>query len=409
MRRRLSSERGNVLVIAVTMMALMMGLGSAALSTVDTQTDVVLKERRHESTFNLVEGLLNAQAFVLGRLGTGSASTPFPTACTPSSTATLCPADEQIAASYNAATQNDYANATADNDGLGATWWTQVRDNPTGTFYNAGSVAAAPRYDANGDDQLWVTAHAEASGREREIVALISVEFRPVNFPRYAIAGGWFRTSNNGRKVIVDGTGSFGVGVRCALPPQSTSCLDYQPSKGQLEPAGAYQLNYPATPGILADELRALEDYARASGTYYTSCPSNPNGQVVVVESGNCSYNNSAPAAVGASKCCNTAIKPGLLIVKCGSVSLGGNIEFHGLVYIPNINSSGGWCSSGIVVTTQGTSLIKGGVIVDGPGGVLSGSSGLNIQFTANAFDNVQTAGTAGVVQNTWREIPDDK
>jgi len=399
MRARLRREDGNVLVIAITMMTLMLGLGGAALSTVDTQTNVVLKERRHESSFNLAEGVLNAQTFVLARLGTGSATTQFPVQCTDSSSVALCPDDEQIERSYDATAQSDYADAT---------WTTTVRDNPSGTFYNAATVDAAARYDANGDNQLWVRAHADARDREREIVALISVEFRPVNFPRYAIAGGWFRTSNNGRKVIVDGTGSFGVGVRCALPPQSSTCLDYQPSKGQLEPAGAYQLNYPSTPGILADELRALEDHAKASGTYYATCPSDPNGQVVVVESGNCSYNNSAPAAPGASKCCNTLAKPGLLIVKCGSVSLGGNIEFNGLVYVPNVNSSGGWCSSGIVVTTQGTSLIKGGVIVDGPGGILSGSSGLNIQFTPNAFDNVRTAGTAGVVQNTWREIPDD-
>lgn len=396
---RLKREDGNVLVIAVTMMALMLGLGSAALSTVDTQTDVVLKERRHESSFNLAEGVLNAQTFVLARRGTGSATAQFPAWCDAASTSTLCPDDDQIELSYDGASQGDYE---------GATWRTTVRDNPSGSFYSEGTVDAAARYDANGDDQLWVRAHAEARGREREIVALISVEFTPVNFPQYAIAGGWFRTSNNGRKVIIDGTGSFGVGVRCSLPPQSSTCLDYQPSKGQLEPAGAYQLNYPSTTGILADELRALEDHAKASGTYYTSCPSNPNGQVVVVESGNCSYNNSAPAALGASKCCNTAAKPGLLIVKCGSISLGGNIEFNGLIYVPNVNSSGGWCSSGIVVTTQGTSLIKGGVIVDGPGGVLSGSSGLNIQFTPNAFDSIGVAGTAGVVQNTWREIPDD-
>ncbi len=350
MRARLASEDGNVLVIAVTMMALMLGLGSAALSTVDTQTDVVLKERRHESSFNLAEGVLNAQTFVLARRGTGSATTPFPVACDPSLTSTLCPDDDQIELSYDSATQGDYADAT---------WTTTVRDNPSGSFYSETAVNAAPRYDANGDNQLWVRAHASARDREREIVALISVEFRPVNFPRYAIAGGWFRTSNNGRKVIVDGTGSFGVGVRCSTPPQSSTCLDYQPSKGQLEPAGAYQLNYPNTTGVLADELRALEDNAKANGTYYTSCPSNPNGQVVIVESGNCSYNNSAPAAPGASKCCNSAIKPGLLIVKCGTISLGGNIEFHGLVYVPNVNSSGGWCSSGIVVTPQGTSSAR--------------------------------------------------
>ena len=83
MRARLGREDGNVLVIAVTMMALMLGLGSAALSTVDTQTDVVLKERRHESSFNLAEGVLNAQTFVLARLGTGGLTTQFPSAVQP--------------------------------------------------------------------------------------------------------------------------------------------------------------------------------------------------------------------------------------------------------------------------------------------------------------------------------------
>jgi hypothetical protein len=381
------------------MLGLMLGLGSAVLSTVDTQTSVVTQERRHESTFNLAEGVLNAQTFVLARLGTGSLTSQFPTVCTNSSTEALCPDDDQIQRSYNAAVQGDYQ---------GAIWTTEVRDNPSGTFYNAATVSSAARYDANGDQQLWVRAHAEARDRERDIVALVSVEFRPIDFPRFAIAGGWFKTSNNGRKVIVDATGSLGVGVRCALPPQSSTCLDYQPGKGQLEPAGAYQLNYPNTPGVLADELHALEDHARAAGTYYTSCPSNPNGQVVVIESGNCSYNNSAPAAPGGSKCCNTAAKPGLLIMNCGSLSFGGNIEFYGLVYVTNLSPTGSWCSSGAVVTTQGTSLIRGGVIVDGPGGVVSGSSGMNIEFNPNAFDNIRTAGTAGVVQNTWREVPDD-
>ena len=77
MIKRLRSEDGNVLVIAVMMVVLMLGLGATALSTVDTQTDVTKKERQHESTFNLAEGVLNAQAFVLGRLGTGGLPARF--------------------------------------------------------------------------------------------------------------------------------------------------------------------------------------------------------------------------------------------------------------------------------------------------------------------------------------------
>jgi Tfp pilus assembly protein PilX len=397
---RLRSEDGNVLVIAITMVTLMLVVGASALSTVDTQTDVVKRERQHESSFNLAEGVLNAQTFVLARLGTGSTTNQFPTECTNASTAALCPDNSRLTLNYDAATQNDFAGTT--------TWRTRVRDNPNGTFYDSTSVLNAARYDSNGDRQLWVSAEATVRDRTRTLVALIKVEDRPINFPRYAIAGGWFQTTNNGNKVIVNATGSLGIGVRCDDPPPSTGCLDYNPNKGQLVPAGLYQLEYPDTPAVLADELQAMEDYAKTVGTYYTSCPTNPNGSIVIVESGACSYNNSAPAASGASKCCNTQAKPGVFIVKCGSLSLGGNIEFHGLVYIPNKNSAGQWCSSGAVVTTQGTSLIKGGAIVDGPGGILSGSSGSNIEYKASAFDNIAVAGTAGVVQNTWREVPDD-
>jgi Tfp pilus assembly protein PilX len=402
MLARLRREDGNVLIIAMTMVLLMLVLGASALSTVDTQTDVTKRERQHESSFNLVEGVLNAQTFVLGRIGTGNATSQFPAECTNTTiNQPLCPSPDQLARSYDAATQNDFSAAAT-------SWRTRVRDNPNGTFYDQTAVLGAAQYDLNGDSQLWVTADATVRKRTRTIVALINVEDQPITFPSYAIAGGWFTTSNNGRKVIVNSTGSLGVGVRCNQPPPSSGCLDYDPGKGQLDPSGGYQLNYPNTTGVTADELLALEDSAKASGTYYATCPADPNGAIVVVESGDCSYNNSAPAATGSSKCCNSATKPGLIVVKCGSLSLSGNIEFHGLVYIPNVDSAGQWCSSGAVVTTQGTALIKGGVIVDGPGGISSGSSGLNIEFNSNAFDAVSTAGTAGVVQNTWREIPDD-
>ena len=412
-RRLRQEEDGNVLVIAVTMVVLMLGLGTAALSVVDTQTDVSKRDRQHESTFNLAEGALNAQAFVLGRLGTGgAASGGFPVECTNVSTEQLCPIPAQVSRSYAAATQNDYNAAT--------TWRTRVRDNPVNpantsvTYYDPVAVAAAPRYDANGDNQLWVSAQATVRGRTRELVALIRVEVTPVTFPSYAILSGGFTTSNNGRKVIVDATdpSSLGVAVCCVdatAPKTSSTCLGYDPGKGQLDPADGYEMGYPDKPSISDDDLQALIDYAKGNGTYYTTCPTNPNGAVVVIESGSCSYNNSSPAAVGSSKCCNSLVDPGLLIMRCGSISLGGNIEFYGLIYVPNkATADGSYCSSSNVVTTQGTSLIRGGVIIDGPGKMYAGSSGSNVIFDPLAFQGINAAGTAGVVQNTWREVPDN-
>jgi hypothetical protein len=392
---------------AVTLVATMMMLGLASLSVVDTQTAQSRKERVGESVFNLTEGALSAQTFVLGRLGTGTLGNQFPDTCNASSTSALCPNAASLAAAYNKASQKDF-------DPSSTNWSTQVRDNlGGGSFYDDATIKAAPRWDQNGDKLVWVKSTATVRGRTRAIVALINVEERHIEFPGYAIAGGWFETTNEGKKGIVDATGSLGVTVRCNKQPPSPQCLNYSETKGQLVPAGGYQLGYSAQTAITPDDLQALEDYAKAKGTYFSAqqgCPSNPNGQLVVVESGNCSYTNSAPPAAGQSKCCNSPTSPGLLIIKNGSLTLGGNIDFYGLVYLPNLNNS-----SGILIQLTGNAGIIGGAVVDGPGGISAGSNGssgannFNLKFDPRAFDNVSAAGTAGVVQNTWREIiPDD-
>jgi len=203
----------------------------------------------------------------------------------------------------------------------------------------------------------------------------------------------------------VNSTGSaLGIAVRCASPPQSAGCINLDPTKGpQLQPPTNFHNNYPNQSALDdADGLQALEDVARANGTYYAGCPANPNGKVVVVENaGDCKYTNSAPAAPGASKCCNTSSNPGLFVVKHGKVDFGGNIEFWGVIWNANLDN----LSDVDMVETSGTAAVHGGALVDGNGGVYAGSAGDNIVFYAQAFENISAVGTAGVVQNTWREI----
>jgi hypothetical protein len=420
---RLGQERGNVLVTAMLLIMGMMMIGLATMSTVDTQTGQSRKERERESTFNLTEGVLTSQTFVLGRNGTGTEEVPFPNECTPGSTDLLCPSPDELARTYDQATQVDF--------GPDTDWVTSVRDNQdpstnltdgdasndASDFYDptlAESDCSASTtdhiycWDRNGDDQLWVRAEATARDRTRTIVALIHVERRPINFPQFALLSGSFQTSNNGRKVIVDANGSQnGVAVRCSFTPPATEpapddpCLGYDPDKGQLDPPGLYETGYPDQPAVVEDDLVALEDTARAQGTLYESCPLDPNGAIVYVKTGNCSYDNSAPAAPGQSICCNSAANPGLYVIEDGTVSFAGNIVFHGLVYAVNTSNS-----SGPVVQTGGTAVIRGGVVIDGAGKMTAGSSGQNIDFELYAFANIATTGTAGVVQNTWRELP---
>ena len=426
MKRLRDDERGMVIVTAVMLLLIMVAIALAVLSQVDTQTTQSRKERERESAFNLAEAALSAQTFVLGRRGTGTPVQPYPTDCsTASSSHFYCPASAQLMRSYSGANgsgQVDFDNAT--------TWKTWVRDdaNPsTGapvlfwddTYLADGSWA---RYDKGGafdgtgasipNRHVWVRAEATVRGKTRALVAYVRIEDKPVNFPQYAVLAGSVRGQNNGNKTLVNSTGSpLGLGVRCSDPPLSANCIDLDPNKGpQLVPPGAYELNIPGNnanvppdnPAIDSDALQSLEDVARAAGTYYAGCPANPNGDVVVIENAtDCLWNNSAPAAPGQSKCCNSATNPGLLVIKKGAVNISGNIEFFGLVYNANLDNSTGTK----LIETSGTSAIRGAALVDGRGGVWAGSSGNNIMFESTAFANINAVGTAGVVQNTWREI----
>jgi hypothetical protein len=420
MRKLMNDERGSVLVTAILLLSVMMALGFAVVSQVDTQTRQSRSERERESTFNLAEAALSAQTFILGRRGTGIPSRQYPLegcSTTPPADDYFCPVPSQIQKSYNGAGQVDFNFAAGSTDG----WRTYVRDdrdpvtgqsvrfwdddivNPSNSKYNSWA-----RYDADGNRHVWVRAEATVRGRKRAIVAWVRIEDRVINFPQYAVLAGKVGGQNSGGhggRPLVNSTGSaLGIAVRCSTPPQSAACIDLNPTKGpQLQPPGNYQLNYPRQSALEdPDALQALEDVARANGTYYATCPANPNGKIVVIENaGNCAYNNSTPAAAGASRCCNTQANPGLLILKRGKVNFGGNIEFWGVVWNANLDNS----SDVNMVETSGTSAIHGGALVDGPGGVLAGSAGDNIVFYATAFENISSVGTAGVVQNTWREI----
>jgi hypothetical protein len=405
MKRIHTQESGNVLVTAIMLMAAMLSVGFAIASTADTQTSQSRKERERESSFNLAEAALSAQTFILGRRGTGTIDHPYPAeGCPASGDEYFCPDNTRLMNNYKGEGQVDFNEDTV--------WETHVLDDADAdgnvvTFWKDEYLAEPnwPRYDANNNRHVWVRSQAVVRGRLRSIVAWVKIEDRIVSFPRYAVLAGFLHGKNSGGhggRPLVNSTGSLGVAVRCDEAPQS-DCIDLNPTKGpQLQPPANYQLTYPNSTAIGADELYALEEVAKANGTWYESCPSNPNGDVVYVKNaGTCRYTNVAPAASGQTKCCNSQANPGLYVLERGTVDFGGNIEFWGVVYNANLDNS----SLERMIETSGTAAIHGGAIVDGNGGVYAGSSGDNIVYWAFAFDDIKAVGTAGVVQNTWREI----
>ena len=90
-------------------------------------------------------------------------------------------------------------------------------------------------------------------------------------------------------------------------------------------------------------------------------------------------------------------------IVNDGVLTLNGGLEFHGVIYHLNASNS---CST--AVNLGGTVEIYGRIFIDGCGKLDAGSSKVNLTYDdfKNATSPFATYGTAGIVQNSWREIP---
>lgn len=397
--RRLRDEQGIALLTTMIVLVIMLSLGLSLIAIVDTQTRASGAQRERDSTFNLAESALTAQVFALSQdwPGAGSVATPY-TACTETSTGSRCPSAAELT-----------AGASPDLQG-GARWTTSVHDNDAAggkDFYSDALIRARPGYDANRDGRIWVRASATARGRTRTLVALVGAEQQEESVPKAALIAARLTISNNGNKTLVDAKGGL-VAVRCTpalidLVP----CLGHTFGQGKnktlsdlLDSLATQISGTTPTTGYTGGAALSVEARARlkataiADGTAYAGCPSAAQltGHVVWVQSGNCSYTGNTQF--------NSAAAPGVLVVESGSVSFGGTTNFHGVVYAVNALNSSGWA-----VETQGNAVITGGVIVDGSAGMTVGSSGLNIDFDINAYSAVSSYGSAGVIQNTWREI----
>jgi len=423
MAGRLRSEEGWAVVTAVLVLMMMMSFGLAAYSLVDTQTGESKKERNRESSFNLTEGALQQQGYVLGFNWPATAPAAYPDcsfgAGANVTTAGQCPQPANLVGGNFS--QVDYAQD--------ASWTTVVRDNritPVGAspqdsdFYDAtvettpcmGPPPPAPpapppcRWDANADGKLWVRASATVRGKTRRLVALLKRERLTEGFPRVTVKADRFRTTNNGSKLIIDSTGGQIV-TRCQNVPSGQLCEDYEASKGQVSPAGSIVREPPQTAPTMDDgQLARFKAKALSSNpmTYYTSCPSSLTGEVVYIDvpaGTQCSFSS--------SPIWNSALAPGLVIMPRGRLSFTGGPTFYGVLYFGNKDNY-----TGDALDMGGNAEVIGGVIIDNGAGISVGSSGEggsngpNLKFSANAFNALATFGTAGLIQNTWRELPPD-
>lgn len=406
MRRDLSNEDGWALTTAILLMALMATIGMSAMAFVDTETRSSHRERVAEARLNLTEGALAAQIFQLSRRWPDSAGRAYPTSCTETSTAALCPSPTQLKTQFKAV---DVAVAPA--------WDLRIRDDVAGTsqYYSDAEVLARPTWDENQDGEMWIRAAGLVDGIPRVVVARVRVEKRAVIHPPPGgpFVAGSFRTGNDGNNVLVSTAPNTTGVVRCATT--TSDCVDYE--SGQLSPVNSVKSDVNAGPNLTPELVDSLRQIAQASGRYYASgCPVDPSGDVVFVERGNCSYNNSSPVNP-----VNGDTKRGIFVVANGTLSVSGNITWWGAVYALNQQGCGTIAGADciyansdkdVAVQITGTVVLRGGVYIDGGGRLTVGSSGNagngglpNLNYDPMVVSNVTAYGNAGIIQNTWREL----
>jgi len=412
----LRNEDGIAIAVAVILLAFMLILGLAAATFVDGQSNLTGKQRQRETSFNVAEAALNAQITQIGHHWAGKNAETIPAiAFTQCPGGTYCPSDGELKAMVPSADTK-----------VPIAWKTNVYDNSGGlaAHFADSRVAGQCGCDANRDQKVWVRAEAVVRGHKRVIVSLVQEQFQAESVPHAALISGSLTIRNNGLHsgaIIESGTGV--VAVRCTVqPPEDSSqeCLGQPLGKAPTQDpgdwnnllsnqisgwAGAVQ-GYNAEPVFTQDQVDRFINTARAESTYYTSCPTSLSGQVVVVNvTGTCSYTGTDEW--------NTQADPGFLIFlnAQSALSLGGTTTYNGVIYHANsaatdpLDLGSPPQSTGSLIITGGNTLIRGGVIIDGPGRMEAGESGMNIQFDDHGYDAVKSLAAAAIVQNSWREI----
>ena len=430
-RQHLRDEGGYVLGTAIAILFIILMLGLAVMQTVDAQTHQSGHESAGEAAFNLAESALDTETSQLGVKWPGTSATAWSAACNQqtSTSFTGCPGPSLTSSFSSSYAGSQFANPQ---------WQIQVFDNkwnPNTDYYSdslsAGGAIAAPNYDSNGDNKLWVRAQTTIAGQTRVVVAEVVRQPQTVYLPRNVVTAGGMYTSNNGHKVIVNAydcaaantctpganapnSGSSGtVALRCQTAQASygSLCAGWDPNQGQLSPP-AFQAGYTdPTPGyqtLQPEQMWMLRQTAISNGTYYNgACPPAGQSGVVYVENppgGTCSYN--------ANTTWNSDAAPGMLIFANGTVQFNGTLNFYGIIYMADEQGEPGPCGTaqlqrdGTVFTVHGNGTLFGALFVGNCGVVDAGSSAFNVQFDSNAFNGAVAYATPALAKNTFQLVP---
>lgn len=468
-RRLHASESGWAMVTAISLMAIMLTLGLATFAAVDNGTKQSREQRETESSLNLAEGVLYAQALALAHEWPAGKQPAFLPKCTNTTTSSeaRCPNPSTLSAADAGSATATAAFRSVDFLRNG-TWGTKVRDDygalecaPASCAFNpaaADEPLSGPKgtcdvtpctKDFDGDRQMWVQAKTFVRGQVRNVVALLKLELLSEEVPRAAVSAGALivNNQNNTDRPTIQGNDG---GVYVACETNAENCATYPNNKktgaSDVQPTPQEDKTHVGSPLMSAEQLARMKERARIDNKHFDGCPphnADLSGAVVWVEGcvGGWSASNSLVTkscgtyfpdpllATNAAICINTIQQPGLLIWHCGSAVFGGSNMYVGLIYMVNNSdaatspASETCAAKGLpgtignktcppnnkvndVLELAGSFHVWGAVTIDGPGCLRAGSSGMQIFYDRNVFNAIRSYGTAGLVQNTWRELP---
>lgn len=403
--RRLRAESGVALVTAMLIMSIIGASAIVALYSVDRYQRETGEQRVRESAFQLAQTAMDAQVVPLGSAWPASATGAVPAACVSTTPAPRCPDAATLAAAFPGT------------DAQGGSWTVEVRDDigvglsryDRAALQTLACAGVAPcTWDSNGNGRLWIRSRASALGRERSVVAMIRRQPVRVAFPRASVIAGYFATTNNGNKVLVDERGCSEklttasptcaanqpapILVRCTTttPGPDDPCIRHR--EGQISPPVTDSFTGELLPEGAVDALRVA---AQAANSYYTSCPDEAQltGKNVFIEGVSCSFST--------SRVINSPEDPGRIVVHRGAISFGGSLDIYGLVLATNGMTPG----NGVLVTVSGDATIQGAVFIEGGGGLALGSSNLNLNFDERALEDLVTWGLPAFEHHSFREL----
>ena len=254
----LRDERGSVIVTAMLVMLIMIPIGLALLSIVDTQARDSGSERDRDRAFNLADSALQSTAFILGRSGWPASGATAPSN-TATSSAQVC-AGASFGATLGAATNTGSTtarlqpnlNATYDDSAYaGATWQINVCDNDpsgAGPLIWKDALLSNMNYDANGDEQVWVRSESNVKGRRRVLAALVRVSETPAFASKYGLMTG---------RLNADLTNTVGTVLNSGLVGNLTSGL--LGSDPLVAPDPSVAVTVPPASGVTAVRCGVLD------------------------------------------------------------------------------------------------------------------------------------------------------